>query len=887
MQNNPFKEKLCRFVLLAAMTAGICNPAVTAEITGDVRVDILSGDVVRLEVKGPGGFEDRPTYHIQSRKLGENIKYSKSTKEGLLILTTKDFSVSLPAGAKDLTGAVIKAKDGSTLWEYPESEEGVAALMSNRRWLPEPAEKPVSWAIADSPRYVPASADTSWGGGYNVAPEGLENNGWDLKNDSTDIYVFLPQGCVDRLREDFIELTGRTELIPLYALGGWDSRYYPYEQQEALDKIDLYRQNDIPLDVFVVDTDWRVGASHGYGVNEKLFPNMEQFIEDAHNKGVRIMFNDHPEPQAPMALDRGEVTYRNENLRGLFDIGLDIWWYDRNWHTALRPPAGINKESFGSYIYDWITRDYYPERRAIIMSNVDGIDNGWIRRAPNITNHRFTLQWTGDTYSDFDSLSREIRNAVYSGVRAAYPYTSTDVGGHMGHLTTEQYCRWIEFATFSPIFRLHCGRSYTRDPWSHPEPCTQVVSDYMKMRMSLLPVYYAAARENYETGVPMLRRCDMLYPEYEEAKDDYQYILGDNVLIAPVHEAAEPVFVVPQSWLKDGVKGEYFAGIELAGEPKLTRTDKAVNFDWQTGTCDESLDKDSFSVRWSGKLTLPAGPEPYQLGIASDDGCRLYVDGELILDKWIDKGVSAEYSDKILAAGKAYDIRAEYYERGGDAVCKLIGRKKIDKVVAKRNIWIPEGTWTDLWTGTAITGPKNITLDVDMVTLPLFVRSGAILPLAPVMQHTGEKDWSEMTLDVYPAENAASQTTLYEDDGDGIGYRNGEFRKTLIESETKGKDVTLIINSAVGDFPGSVDKRSWTIRMRKPLGVEGDVKKVTVNGKKTDFELVEAREGALPFIAEGGAADGDFVKIEVPASKVAGKSLFIFPQKTTVKVSFK
>src|SRR3546814_12117973 len=84
--------------------------------------------------------------------------------------------------------------------------------------------------------------------------------------------------------------------------------------------------------------------------------------------------------------------------------------------------------------------------------------------------------WTGDTTHDDASLQREVRNAVYTGVYQPFAYTSTDLGGHMGTPTTEQYCRWLPFGAMSPIFRLHCTAGITRDRSDERRGGTESVS---------------------------------------------------------------------------------------------------------------------------------------------------------------------------------------------------------------------------------------------------------------------------------------------------------------------------------------------------------------------------------------------------------------------------
>ena len=106
----------------------------------------------------------------------------------------------------------------------------------------------------------------------------MPNGGWDLGNDAPDVYVFVPRGDYRQLRKDFLKLTGPTEMMPLFALGAFDSRWYDYSEATALQQIDDYRAHRIPLDVLVVDTGWRAGASTGYQPNTNLFPDLPRFF---------------------------------------------------------------------------------------------------------------------------------------------------------------------------------------------------------------------------------------------------------------------------------------------------------------------------------------------------------------------------------------------------------------------------------------------------------------------------------------------------------------------------------------------------------------------------------------------------------------------------------
>ncbi len=96
-----------------------------------------------------------------------------------------------------------------------------------------------------------------------------------------------------------------------------------------------------------------------------------------------------------------------------------------------------------------------------------------------------------------------------------------------------------------------------------------------------------------------------------------------------------------------------------------------------------------------------------------------------------------------------------------------------EKEAISRHIYLPRGDWYDFWTGERTEGGREISRDVDLQTIPLYVRAGAILPLGPVKQHTGEKVDRPLSVTVYPG--ADGSFLLYEDDGKSFDYRKGEW----------------------------------------------------------------------------------------------------------------
>ncbi len=834
-------------------------------VKDSVRVQILTPNLVRIEAKGPEGWEGRNTFTVVSRP--EQFVDMGSDEVDL-----RSFKIEIPPNAKPED---VKIEDnlGNILYQWDGKK-------IEHSFLPSPSQNFKTYAIEDTPRIVPPA----WGA-TTPPPDNTkfpENSGWDVTNDAPDIYVFIkgPQGYKG-LRKDFLDLTGHTPMPPLAAFGLWDSRYYEYKQQEALDTIDQYRQHGFPLDFFVVDTDWRVNGSHGYDVATNDFPNMKLFIADAHAKHVKLMYNDHPEPVSPNALAPEEFTYREHGVDELLDWGADVWWYDRNWSTHLHEPApGIAAETWGPMIYHDMTAKAHPDKRPILMSNVQGIDNGLRHYAPHPAFHRYPIWWTGDTTAHFPYLVYGVENGVDEGVLGLLPYVNEDLSGHIGHPTPELYTRYLEYGALSPITRLHCTKGEYREPWIFGKEAEDIVRDYVKLRYRLIPTFYQAAHQAYVDGTPMLRRCDLYWPNYPEAASNTQYLLGDNLLVAPTLESLNanpkliPADLIHTDNGEQGMFGEYFPNTKLEGQPVLSRVDPAIDFDWNAGSPAASMPAENFSIRWTGKL----GPVPetgnYELAVRMDDGCRLFLDGKNLIDDWRGHPEITDEATVRLEQGHIYSLRLEYLQLGADDLVHLEWRKPSEhKKVAQRTLWIPPGDWESLWSGERLAGPKTITVDSPLRQTAMFARCSGVILTGPDMDYTGQKPWDSLTADLYSG-SSQSTTELYEDDGDSNAYLKGSLRTTDVSiSKQNGKPYLISIAAASGDLADAPAKRSWTLRLHLRKGqtvawVRGAA------AQKLDYKLLQPSNVPvkIPFLGAGSAPPaeaGPIVEVKLPPEDVS------------------
>lgn len=147
---------------------------------------------------------------------------------------------------------------------------------------------------------------------------------------------------------------------------------------------------------------------------------------------------------------------------------------------------------------------------------------------------------------------------------------------------------------------------------------------------------------------------------------------------------------IEAAWLRpapgsseQGLRGEYFRGRDLQGAPVLSRVDRTVDFRWDRGSptsdlvargdlgADRGLANDDFSIRWTGQL-LPPVTGTYEITVAADDGVRLEIGGTLVIDDWTTTPRARARSASVnLEAGKAVDVRLDYFEGQRDAEVRL------------------------------------------------------------------------------------------------------------------------------------------------------------------------------------------------------------------------
>jgi alpha-glucosidase/alpha-D-xyloside xylohydrolase len=234
----------------------------------------------------------------------------------------------------------------------------------------------------------------------------------------------------------------------------------------------------------------------------------------------------------------------------------------------------------------------------------------------------------------------------------------------------------------------------------------------------------------------------------------------------------------------------------------------------------------------------PQHPDPAELHNAEVEPiCRKYLELRYRLLPY-NYSVAREASDAGLPMMRAlwlhYSNDSEAVKLGNEYLWgrDLLVAPVIEQGAKSRRVYLPEGMWVDWWTGERIEGKRWIDRPVDLATLPLYVRAGAIVPLDPVRQFTSQAVSEPTTLRIHPGADGAF--TLYDDDGQSLGYRDGSDAKTIwirMRWDDSVRRLTLEPDKRMKKWPGGV--REFVIET--PGGAQS--KRIEFRGKRVSVNL--------------------------------------------------
>ena len=248
-------------------------------------------------------------------------------------------------------------------------------------------------------------------------------------------------------------------------------------------------------------------------------------------------------------------------------LGVDFWWLDWQQWKESRFTPGLSNTFWLNHTFFEHARTEHPSQRPFIYHRWGGLGS-----------HRYPLAFSGDTYATWQTLAYlPYFTATASNVN--YGYWGHDIGGHMFHreqraTDPELYTRWLQYGVFTPIFKTHATKDarIERCIWMFPDYFF-MMRDAIRLRYTLAPYIYNAARQNYDTGVGICRPMYYDSPEREEAYSARgEYMFGDDILATAVTEPVDSITGLARCtvWFPEGQWYDCATGAMHAGNRRDT-----------------------------------------------------------------------------------------------------------------------------------------------------------------------------------------------------------------------------------------------------------------------------------------------------------------------------
>jgi alpha-glucosidase len=402
--------------------------------------------------------------------------------------------------------------------------------------------------------------------------------------------------------EAYTWLTGRAAPPPLWALGYHQCRWKAYSQADVEALGARHRELGIPCDALWLDIEYM----DGYRVftwNTELFPDAPGMLARLREQGLRAItiidpgvkfepgYDVFDEAVARDVLCRteggdlyiGEVWPGDTAFPDFVTEDGRRWWGERNaahvrsglagiWNDMNEPATGVVPPERMRFNRGADSHERWHNQYALLMAM--GTREGLLDAMPDLRTfiltragfagiQRYAANWMGDNQARWDHLWLSIPMANGFGL-SGQAFVGADVGGFAGHSNGELFLRWLQYGALTPFCRNHSMLGdVDQYAWSWGEAILTQARRAIELRYRLLPYIYSAFITATETGAPVQRPL-VFDHQYDAAVRDIddQYLLGPDLLVAPVYEpraTARQVYLPAGGWY-DWHTGERFTG---------------------------------------------------------------------------------------------------------------------------------------------------------------------------------------------------------------------------------------------------------------------------------------------------------------------------------------
>jgi len=415
---------------------------------------------------------------------------------------------------------------------------------------------------------------------FEVASEAVKRVQFSVSGHSLEYFLIYGPTPREILRK-YTALTGRPARLPAWSFGLWLSTSFTtqYDERTVTGVVGEMVRRGLPLSVFHFDTFWmREHHWCDFQWDPRVFPDPPGMLRRLKASGLRVCvwINPYVAQRSVLFAEGAAAGYLLKRPDGT------VWQSDhwqpgmavvdftspeaREWFAAkldalLETGVDCLKTDFGERIPTDVA--YFdgsdPERMhnyyALLYNRTvfellrkrrgEG-EAVLFARSATAGSQSFPVHWGGDCEASFESMAESLRGGLSLGL-SGFGFWSHDIGGFEGTPEPALFKRWIAFGLLSSHSRLHGSGSY-RVPWLFDEESVDVLRWFTQLKLRLMPYLYAAADQAVAEGVPMMRAMVVGFPDDPACTYlDRQYLLGDDLLVAPVFSAEGDVaYYVPE-----------------------------------------------------------------------------------------------------------------------------------------------------------------------------------------------------------------------------------------------------------------------------------------------------------------------------------------------------
>ncbi len=413
--------------------------------------------------------------------------------------------------------------------------------------------------------------------------------------DGGDIDLFLIAGPkITDVVEGYTDLTGKSALLPRYALGYLgSSMYYPELEADCDDAIcefiDTTKEEDIPVDGFQLSSGYcAVETEEGikrcvFTWNKKRFKDPKDFFEQMNKRGITVSPNVKPGILLvhPMLQEMKEKDmFVKDSVKD--EPGIGTWWGGKGMFVDFTKESTRNcwKEMLKEHVLEYGTssvwndnceydsmvdkdaRCYFEGKGGTIgqlksnMSNImchitdEAIHETFDNTRPYIvcrSGHsgiqRYAQTWAGDNLTCWDALKYNIATILGMGLSGVSNH-GCDIGGFYGPSPeAELFVRWIQNGIFQPRFSIHSVNvdNTVTEPWMYSGH-KKYIRDAIHLRYRMTPYLYSLLEKSHRTGIPMMQTMFTVFQNDPACYDEgVNFMMGDSLLVANVVEKGQTV----------------------------------------------------------------------------------------------------------------------------------------------------------------------------------------------------------------------------------------------------------------------------------------------------------------------------------------------------------